>query len=65
MKPQKTKVKRRKPQDKRREAYLRIRLTTEQDTAIRQAAEAAGITISAWAVERLFRAAREESGSSH
>ena len=54
-------VKRRKPKDKRREAYLRVRLTTEQDTAIRRAAEAAGITLSAWAVERLFRAAKAEA----
>jgi uncharacterized protein (DUF1778 family) len=53
--------KRRKPAEKRREAYLRIRLTDEQDKAIRQAADAAGITISAWAVERLFRAARLEA----
>jgi uncharacterized protein (DUF1778 family) len=52
--------KRRKPAEKRREAYLRIRLTDEQDKAIRQAADAAGITISAWAVERLIRVARLE-----
>jgi hypothetical protein len=57
----KKRVKRRKPKEKRREAYLRVRLTTEQDTTIRAAADAAGITISAWAVERLFRAAKEET----
>jgi uncharacterized protein (DUF1778 family) len=51
---------RRKPKDKRREAYLRVRLTAEQDKTIRQAADAAGITISSWAVERLFRAAKSE-----
>ena len=57
------KIKRRKPAEKRREAYLRVRLTDEQDKTIRQAAEAAGITISSWAVERLFRAAKSELDS--
>ena len=56
-------VKRRKPAEKRREAYLRVRLTDEQDKTIRQAADAAGITISSWAVERLFRAAKSELDS--
>jgi hypothetical protein len=52
--------KRRKPADKRREAYLRVRLTDEQDKTIRRAADAAGITISSWAVERMLRAAKSE-----
>jgi hypothetical protein len=53
---------RRKPKDKRREAYLRVRLTAEQDRMFRDAADNAGTTVSSWAVQRLFRAAKEELG---
>jgi uncharacterized protein (DUF1778 family) len=41
-------------------AALRIRLFPEQEEMIRQAAELAGISISAWIRERLIRAARRE-----
>jgi hypothetical protein len=37
-----------------------VRLTTEADTMIREAADAAGITVSAWATERLVSAAKRE-----
>ena len=40
--------------------YLRVRLTPEQDTMMKEAAASAGITVSAWAVERLVRAAKAE-----
>jgi uncharacterized protein (DUF1778 family) len=43
-------------------AALRIRLFPEQEELIRQAAELAGISISAWIRERLIRAARREIG---
>jgi hypothetical protein len=53
-------VKRRKPEEQRRTVYLRVRLTAEQEALIKEAAAIAGITVSAWAVERLIRAARTE-----
>lgn len=58
---EKRRTKRRKPPSLRRDEYLRVRLTPDQRTAIWAAAEQAGITVSAWAVERLVRAAREEA----
>lgn len=48
--------------DKTHSAALRIRLLPEQEELIRQAAELAGISISAWIRERLIRAARREIG---
>jgi uncharacterized protein (DUF1778 family) len=53
-------IKRRKPDEDRRTVYLRVRLTPEQDAMMKEAAALAGITVSAWAVERLFRAAKAE-----
>jgi hypothetical protein len=50
----------RKPAEKRRTEFLRVRLTAETLTMIQEAAESAGITVSAWATERLVRAARQE-----
>ena len=41
-------------------AALRIRLFPDQEAMIREAAELAGISISAWTRERLIRAARRE-----
>jgi uncharacterized protein (DUF1778 family) len=49
-----------KPEEKRRSKFLRIRLTPEQDAMIKDAAETAGITVSAWASERLLAAAKRE-----
>ncbi len=46
--------------EKTQSAALRIRLFPEQEEMIRQAAELAGISISAWIRERLTRAARRE-----
>lgn len=48
--------------DKTHSAALRIRLLPEHEELIRQAAELAGISISAWIRERLIRAARREIG---
>ena len=46
--------------EKTQSAALRIRLLPEHEDLIRQAAELAGISISAWIRERLIRAARKE-----
>jgi uncharacterized protein (DUF1778 family) len=46
--------------EKTHSAALRIRLLPEQEDLIRQAAEVAGISISAWIRERLIRTARRE-----
>jgi uncharacterized protein (DUF1778 family) len=46
--------------EKTQSAALRIRLFPEQEAMIREAAELAGISISAWIRERLTRAARRE-----
>jgi uncharacterized protein (DUF1778 family) len=53
-------IKRRKPDAERRTVYLRVRLTGEQDELIKDAAKLAGISVSAWTVERLVRIARTE-----
>lgn len=53
-------IQRRKPDDERRRVFLRVRLTSEQDAMIKEAAASAGITVSSWAVERLLRAAKAE-----
>ncbi len=50
----------RKPEEKRRTKWLRVRLTPEIDAAIKRAADLAGVTVSAWATERLFTAAKKE-----
>jgi uncharacterized protein (DUF1778 family) len=54
--------KRRKPASQRREQYLRVRLTDDQQDLIKAAAAHAGATISAWAVITLVREARREMG---
>ena len=46
--------------DKTQDAALRLRLLSEHEELIRQAAELAGLSISAWMRERLIRAARRE-----
>lgn len=51
-----------KHEDKRHGGALRLRLLPEHDALIRQAAELAGISLSAWMRERLIRAARQELG---
>lgn len=55
-------IKRRKPADLRKTVYLRVRLTPDQDREIREAAGHAGISVSAWVIERLLKAARTEMG---
>jgi len=57
-----TPKKRRKPASQRREQYLRVRLTDDQQDLIKAAAAYAGSTISAWAVITLVREARREMG---
>ncbi len=57
------KVKRRKPAEVRKMDNLNIRLAASHKAEIAAAAERTGISISAWAVERLLKAARQESGS--
>ncbi len=46
--------------EKTKSVALRIRLFPEQEAMIRQAAELAGLSISAWLGDRLTRAARRE-----
>ena len=45
---------------KNREDRLELRLIDEEKEAFRQAADLAGVPLSAWVRERLRRAAREE-----
>lgn len=54
------KVKRRKPAEARKEAHLRVRLAESHMDEIKGAAERAGISVSAWVIERLLKAARAE-----
>jgi uncharacterized protein (DUF1778 family) len=58
----KRKPRRRKPEELRKTKYLRVRVSQDQKDLLQQAADQAGITLSAWAVERLLRIAREETG---
>jgi uncharacterized protein (DUF1778 family) len=53
-------IKRRKPASERREVYLRVRLTEEQQKLIKAAASHTGVTVSAWCVMTLVKAARHE-----
>jgi uncharacterized protein (DUF1778 family) len=53
-------IQRRKADEDRRTVFLRVRLTPEQDAMLKDAAASAGITVSAWAVERLVKAAKAE-----
>ncbi len=53
-------IERRKSDEKRREKFLRVRLTNEQHETIHKAAERAGIILSSWVVERLMLVAKKE-----
>ena len=54
------KIKRRKPKEKRKDLFIRARVTEEQKQLVQDAADHAGITASAWMVATLLRMAREE-----
>ena len=54
------KKKRRKPKEKRKELFVRARVTEEQHGLLTEAAEHAGLTLSGWMVTTLLRAARQE-----
>ena len=51
---------RRKPDDVRKDTNLRMRVSEAHLETLKAAAERAGISLSAWAIERLLRAARLE-----
>lgn len=51
----------RKPPELKKTKWLRVRVTPEVEAMIKQAADAAGITVSAWATERLLSAAKREA----
>lgn len=53
-------IKRRKPEAKRKDKFLRVRVSEQQKELIDTAADLAGITVSAWALERLLQVARKE-----
>lgn len=54
-------AKRKPASEKRRHSgSVRIRLIPEHEADIRQAAQLAGLNLSAWVRERLIRAARDE-----
>lgn len=53
-------IKRRKPAERRKTEYLRVRVSREQLKMIQDSAARAGISTSAWTIERLLRAARDE-----
>jgi len=50
----------RKPVGKRKINYLRVRVTDTLDQAIRKAAEARQISVSAWATQALVNAVRAD-----
>jgi predicted HicB family RNase H-like nuclease len=54
-------IKRRKPAEQRKTVYLRVRITEVHEKEIKAAAAKAGISVSAWVVERLLKAARQEN----
>lgn len=56
----KRKPRTRKPEELRKTEYLRVRVSKEHKALMHEAAQQAGISLSAWAVERLLRVAREE-----
>ena len=45
----------------RKTLFLRVRLTEAHDAEFKEAAERVGISVSAWATERLLRCARQEA----
>ncbi len=55
------KIKRRKAADIRKEATLSIRLAESHKAEIDAAAQKAGISVTAWVIERLLRVARQEN----
>ena len=54
-------IKRRKSAEARKTVYLRVRITESHEEEIKAAAEAAGISVSAWVIERLLKCARQEA----
>lgn len=50
----------RKPAEATKSGFIRIRVTPEQGKLMKQAATAASITLSAWAIERLMGCAKAE-----
>lgn len=54
-------VERRKTDDVRKEAHLRVRVSEAQMNEFKTAATKAGISLSAWVTERLLRIARQEN----
>ncbi len=59
--PKTDKIERRKPDDMRKEAHLRVRVSEAHMEAFKAAATKAGISISAWVTERLLRVAKQEN----
>lgn len=57
-------IKRRKPAEVRKEAHLRVRVAESHMAEFKAAAQAAGISVSAWCVERLLKCARHENRQS-
>jgi hypothetical protein len=56
-------IKRRKPAAVRKDVFLRVRISEAHQREIAQAAQHAGITVSAWVTERILRCARDEAAS--
>jgi hypothetical protein len=54
-------IKRRKPAAERKTVYLRVRISESHEKEIKDAAIRAGIGVSAWAIERLLKCARQEN----
>ncbi len=48
------------PEEDRKSGFLRVRLSAAHEAEIKEAAKRAGISVSAWATERLLKAARQE-----
>ncbi len=49
------------PEEDKKSGFLRVRLSVAHQDEIKEAAKRAGISVSAWATERLLRAARQEN----
>lgn len=56
-------VERRKPDDLRKDEMLRVRVRAAHLKEFEVAAEAAGIQLAPWVIERLLRCAREEKAA--
>lgn len=54
-------IKRRKPDEVRKTAPLRVRVAESHMEEFKAAAQKAGIGLSAWVTERLLKAARQEN----